>query len=79
MHAKHADNSELNEPLGRRIGCVFTVLQGTNYPQATGLQLCLLLNFGKPCLEIKRVVHGLSAAPSHPRVLRASPSFLHLR
>ena len=34
-------------------------LQCTNYPKATGLQLCPLLNFGKPRLEIKRVAHGL--------------------
>jgi GxxExxY protein len=34
-------------------------MQCTNYLKATGLQLCLLLNFGKPRLEIKRVVHGL--------------------
>ena len=34
-------------------------MQCTNYFNATGLQLCLLLNFGKPRLEIKRVVHGL--------------------
>jgi GxxExxY protein len=33
-------------------------MQCTNYLKATGL-LCLLLNFGKPRLEIKRVVHGL--------------------
>jgi GxxExxY protein len=33
--------------------------QCTNYLKATGLQLCLLLNFGKPRLEIKRVAHGL--------------------
>jgi hypothetical protein len=26
MHAKHADNSELNELSGRVIGCAFTVL-----------------------------------------------------
>jgi GxxExxY protein len=31
----------------------------TNYLKATGMRLCLLLNFGKPRLEIKRVVHGL--------------------
>jgi len=36
----------------RRMQCV-------NYLKATGLQLCLLLNFGNPRLEIKRVVHGL--------------------
>jgi len=33
--------------------------QCTNYLKATGLHLCLLLNFGRPRLEIKRVVHGL--------------------
>jgi GxxExxY protein len=34
-------------------------MQCTNYLKATGLHLCLLLNFGRPRLEIKRVVHGL--------------------
>jgi GxxExxY protein len=34
-------------------------MQCSNCLKATGLQLCLLLNFGKPRLEIKRVVHGL--------------------
>ncbi len=34
-------------------------MQCSNYLKATGLRLCLLLNFGKPRLEIKRVVHGL--------------------
>jgi GxxExxY protein len=34
-------------------------MQCTNYLKATGLQLCLLLNFSKPRLEIKRVVHDL--------------------
>jgi len=33
-------------------------MQCTNYLKATGLQLCLLLNFSKPHLEIKRVAHG---------------------
>ena len=33
-------------------------MQCPNYLKATGLQLCLLLNFGKPRLEIKRVVQG---------------------
>ena len=31
----------------------------TNYLKATDLRLCLLFDFGKSCLEIKRVVHGL--------------------
>ena len=34
-------------------------MQCTNYLKATGLRLCLLLNFGKPHLEIKRVAHNL--------------------
>lgn len=34
-------------------------LQCTNYLKANGLRLCLLLNFGRPRLEIKRVVNGL--------------------
>ena len=33
-------------------------MQCTNYLKATGLQLYLLLNFGKPRLEIKRVAHA---------------------
>ena len=33
--------------------------QCLNYLKATGLQLCLLLNFGKPRLEVKRVVLAL--------------------
>ncbi len=34
-------------------------MQCTNYLKATGLRLCLLLNFGRPRLEIKRVVRDL--------------------
>ena len=34
-------------------------MQCTNYLKATGLQLCLPIDFGKPRLEIKRVAHGL--------------------
>jgi len=34
-------------------------MQCINYLKATGLPLCLLLNFGKPRLEIKRVVQRL--------------------
>ena len=56
MHAEHADSSELNELPGR---LTRGRMQCANYPKATGLQLCLLLNFGKPRLEIKRVAHDL--------------------
>jgi len=34
-------------------------MQCTNYLKATGLHLCLLLNFGKSRLEVKRIVRGL--------------------
>jgi len=34
-------------------------MQWNNYLKATGLRLCLLLNFGTSRLEIKRVVAGL--------------------
>lgn len=33
--------------------------QCVNYLKATGLRLCLLLNFGQPRLEIKRMVNRL--------------------
>jgi len=33
--------------------------QCLNYLKAIDLRLCLLLNFGRPRLEIKRVVQGL--------------------
>ena len=33
--------------------------QCLNYLKATGLRLCLLINFGRPRLEIKRAVLGL--------------------
>ncbi len=34
-------------------------MQCINYLKATGLRLCLLLNFGTPRLEIKRVANGM--------------------
>jgi GxxExxY protein len=32
--------------------------QALNYLKATGLRICLLINFGKPQIEIKRVVRN---------------------
>jgi GxxExxY protein len=32
--------------------------QCLNYLKATGFHVCLLLNFGKPKVEVKRIVHG---------------------
>lgn len=32
-------------------------VQCMNYLRATGLQLCLLINFGKPKIQIKRIVN----------------------
>jgi GxxExxY protein len=33
--------------------------QCLNYLKATGLKICLLINFGAPKVQVKRVVHGL--------------------
>ena len=33
--------------------------QCLNYLKATGMKVCLLLNFGKPKLDIKRIMHNL--------------------
>ena len=33
--------------------------QCLNYLKATGMKMCLLLNFGKPKIDIKRIVHNL--------------------
>jgi len=32
--------------------------QCMNYLKATGLQVCLLINFGSPRIEVKRVLNG---------------------
>lgn len=36
---------------------IFTA-QCLNYLKATGLQVCLLVNFGAPKATVKRIVHG---------------------
>ena len=33
--------------------------QCMNYLKATGLRICLLINFGRPRVEVKRIVHQL--------------------
>ncbi len=32
--------------------------QCMNYLRATGVRVCLLINFGSPKVEIKRIIHG---------------------
>ena len=34
-------------------------VQCINYLKATGLRLCLLINFAKPRLEVRRFTHGI--------------------
>jgi GxxExxY protein len=73
MHTEHADSDRMNDLSGRVIGCEDLLpielktakalddahpMQGINDLKATGLRLCLLLNFGRPRLEIKRVAHS---------------------
>jgi len=36
-----------------------TTIQSLNYLRATGMHLCLLMNFGRPRLEVRRVVFDL--------------------
>jgi len=60
MHAGKIGTNALSE---RIIGCAFRVLDTLgaciNYLKATDLELCLLLNFSRPRLEIHRVAHEL--------------------
>ena len=61
----------LNEITERIIGCAYTVsnvlgcgffendihvVQCLNYLKGSGLKVCLLINFGKPKVEIRRIV-----------------------
>ncbi|MBI3131838.1 MAG: GxxExxY protein [Acidobacteria bacterium] len=43
--------------------------QGLNYLRATALETCLLLNFGSPKLEIRR----LKPSPSWPKLILGEP------
>jgi hypothetical protein len=60
-----ADGDSIKRITARIIGCSFKVLNtlGTGFLEklndlkGTGLPVCLLLNFGKPQLDIKRYVH----------------------
>jgi site-specific DNA-cytosine methylase len=45
--------------IGNAIPPLFAYYVAHAYLKATGLHFCLLLNFGKPRLEIKRVVRDL--------------------
>ena len=38
--------------------------QGLNYLKATGLSLCLLINFGKPRVEVKRIFQSANLKKS---------------
>jgi hypothetical protein len=58
MHAKHANRARLNELSNVVIGCAHR-LRCVIYLWGTDLHLCMLINFGNPRLEIKRVVSGL--------------------
>ena len=44
--------------------------QAMNYLKATGLQICLLINFGKPKLEIRRIVPYEIWQGKKPEILR---------
>jgi GxxExxY protein len=54
-----AEDVVLVEPKAAKELNDVTRMQCTNYLKAAGLPPCLLLNFGKPHLEIKRVVRDL--------------------
>ena len=44
--------------------------QAMNYLKATGLQICLLINFGKPKVEIRRIVPYEIWQGKKPEILR---------
>ena len=52
------DEHRLNELSERIFGCAYKVANtlGLNYLKATELRLCLLLNFGRARIEVRRVI-----------------------
>ena len=59
------DTDSINRSTQAIIGCSFKVLNTLGigflegvYLKATGLPVCLLLDFGNPKLDIKRYVHS---------------------
>jgi GxxExxY protein len=44
--------------------------QAMNYLKATGLKICLLINFGKPKVEIRRIVPYEICQGKKPEVMR---------
>ena len=71
----HTDENRLNLPsdsiTGSVLRCAFEVqsasgldnahyAQCMNYLKATGLKVCLLINFGKPRLQYKRIIQKQS-------------------
>jgi GxxExxY protein len=51
------ENSILVELKTVKVLDIIHAAQCMNYLKATGLKLCLLINFGNPKVEIKRIIH----------------------
>ena len=50
-------DEELRPAINRVTECVIGMAQCMNYLRATGLRVCLLVNFGTPKVQIKRIVN----------------------
>ena len=53
---KHGSVASVAQNLEPQMHTEHTDAAGLNYLKATDLELCLLLNFGKPRLQIKRLI-----------------------
>lgn len=51
------ENSVLVELKSVKALDVIHTAQCLNYLKATGLKICILINFGNPRVEIKRIIH----------------------